>query len=100
MSQKIKLAFVFVVFFIVGIAPWLLPLSYACSHDNGWKKYDLNKDGKVNIYDMVIFSAFYGLKQGHPYFWSKCDFNGDGVINIFDMVALATHYGYPKRGTR
>lgn len=45
--------------------------------------YDLNRDGLVNILDLVLVSQNFG--QAHP----QADVNGDGTVNILDLVAVA-----------
>ena len=47
--------------------------------------YDLNRDGQVNILDLVLVGQNFG--QAHP----QADVNGDGIVNIFDLIAVAQH---------
>ncbi len=52
--------------------------------------YDLNDDGKINIYDLIQFAKTYGgSTEQHP----ASDFNGDGKINIYDLIQFAKQYG-------
>ena len=50
-------------------------------------KEDVNRDGIVNIQDLVLVSANFGLTGQHP-----ADVNGDGVVNIQDLVAVAAAF--------
>ena len=49
---------------------------------------DINKDGVVNIQDMVLVSSNFG-KRGK----NKADINGDGVVDIVDLVKVAGAFG-------
>ena len=46
---------------------------------------DINKDGIVNIQDLVIVAQAFG--EAEP------DLNGDGVVNIQDLVIVASAFG-------
>ena len=48
---------------------------------------DINKDGEINIFDLVIVSKDLGkpLEEANP----RSDVNGDGVINILDLVEVS-----------
>jgi hypothetical protein len=48
---------------------------------------DINGDGEVNIFDMIIYQTVYG---GHPF---DGDINGDGIVDILDAITLAGVYG-------
>ena len=49
---------------------------------------DINKDGVVNIQDMVLVSSNFG-KRGK----NKADINGDDVVDIVDLVKVAGALG-------
>ena len=49
--------------------------------------YDVNRDGDVNILDLVLVSRNFG--QTNP----QADVNGDGTVDIFDLIAVAQHLG-------
>jgi len=71
------------------------PISHEAS--NGYfvncSPYDLNKDGHVNIIDVVIVANAFGKKEGDPGWDPRADVNGDGVVNIIDLVLVGTHFG-------
>jgi hypothetical protein len=65
---------------------------------NGWVKIkmigDINGDGIIDIYDIVILVSLYGLQEGDPG-WNP---DGDvapvfGIIDIYDVVTIASKYG-------
>lgn len=45
---------------------------------------DVNRDGVVNILDLVIVAGEFGVENP-----SHADVNGDGVVNILDLVSIA-----------
>lgn len=71
------------------------PISHEVS--NGYfvncSPYDLNKDGHVNIVDVVIVATAFGKKEGDPGWNPIADVNDDGVVNIIDLVLIGTHFG-------
>lgn len=69
----------------------ILPV-YAC----GWRRFDLNHDGKVDILDIMMVANAYGSHKGQPNYRAKLDFNHDKIINIFDVVMIAQYFGSGK----
>jgi len=71
------------------------PISHEVSdgHFANCSPYDLNKDGHVNIVDVVIVATAFGKKEGDPGWDPRADVNGDGVVNIIDLVLIGTHFG-------
>lgn len=55
--------------------------------------YDLNKDGHIDIVDVVIVATAFGKKEGDPGWDPRADVNGDGVVDIFDLVLIGIHFG-------
>ena len=54
---------------------------------------DLNKDGIVDISDIVMVALAFGSKRGDPN-WNPCvDLNVDGTIDIVDIVIVTIHFG-------
>ena len=45
--------------------------------------YDLNKDGLVNILDLVLVAQNFGKIH------AQADVNDDGIVNIFDLILVA-----------
>jgi hypothetical protein len=54
---------------------------------------DINGDGKVDLFDLVLMANAYGSKVGDLKYNPEADFNNDGKVNLLDLVTLATHYG-------
>ena len=49
---------------------------------------DINRDGLVNIQDLVIVSARFG-QRGH----NSADINRDGLVDVVDLVLVANAFG-------
>ena len=52
---------------------------------------DANGDGTVDVGDLGILAANYGLTSGAT--WAKGDFNNDGKVDVGDLGILAANYG-------
>jgi hypothetical protein len=52
---------------------------------------DANGDGKVDVSDLGILAANYGMTSGATL--DKGDFNGDGKVDVSDLGILAANYG-------
>lgn len=50
---------------------------------------DVDCNGKVDIFDVVLVAVRYGMANPEPYY----DINEDGKIDIFDIVSVAVNYG-------
>ena len=51
-------------------------------------RWDVNKDGVVNILDLTLVAARFGQTGAAPF-----DVNGDNVVNVLDLTLVATHFG-------
>jgi uncharacterized protein (DUF2141 family) len=56
---------------------------------------DANGDGEVDVSDLGILAANYGLTAGAD--WSMGDFNTDGTVDVSDLGILAANYGTGER---
>jgi len=66
--------------------------------EGGWVKIkilgDVNGDGQVDIYDIVIASDAYRTMEGDPDYVADADLAPVyGLIDIYDIVTVAYHYG-------
>jgi hypothetical protein len=52
------------------------------------KQGDINLDGKIDKYDMVILLDAFGSKKGEEKFKPEADFVQDNIINLSDLVIL------------
>jgi hypothetical protein len=52
---------------------------------------DANLDAKVDVSDLGILAANYGMTAGAT--WDKGDFNHDGKVDVSDLGILAANYG-------
>lgn len=49
---------------------------------------DVNRDGKVNVTDLLQVLSAWGLNQGHA-----ADINDDGIVNVTDLLVLLANWG-------
>ena len=77
--------------------PWIYPLSgSAAYHDilrqNGTYapplRGDLNSDGIVNLFDLMILREYIITQNVPPEQYEKANINGDGSIDIRDLLAM------------
>ncbi len=54
---------------------------------------DVNQDGKVDFFDLLILAAAYGSSPGSSHWNPYCDINGNGTVDFLDLLALAADYG-------
>lgn len=52
-----------------------------------------NGDDQVNLFDLVILGASYGLCQSDALMDTRADINGSGCVDLFDLVLLGAAYG-------
>jgi len=55
---------------------------------------DFNKDGKVNVGDMAMFSSCYNKNLSENPNCTITDINEDGKVNVGDLAIISKHYGY------
>ncbi|MEM1551493.1 MAG: hypothetical protein QXH03_02340 [Candidatus Bathyarchaeia archaeon] len=65
------------------IPPWIYPLA----------EVDINFDGVVDIYDIVVLAIAFGSVGGEPNWNVEADVTLDGQVDIFDMVRIALRFG-------
>jgi hypothetical protein len=58
---------------------------------------DANGDGAVNVSDLSLLAANYGVTSGAT--WAMGDFTGDGAVNVSDLSLLAANYGTGSAST-
>lgn len=56
-------------------------------HIPGIPRWDVNQDGAVNIFDLVLVAKNFGRHS------AEHDLNGDGIVNIFDLVIIGRRFG-------
>ncbi|MBU1111072.1 hypothetical protein KKB83_05665 [Patescibacteria group bacterium] len=67
--------------------PTIIPTPTLAPSLNG----DLNNDGTVNIFDLVIVGSCFG--QDAVGDCARADANGNGVVDIFDLVLVGGNFG-------
>ena len=66
-----------------------LPVKTLVQLTEGELTADVNDDGTVNIFDLVLVAGSFG-QSGDDL---RGDVNGDGAVNIFDLVKVASSFG-------
>lgn len=54
---------------------------------------DINGDGAVSLYDLVLLAQAYNSKVGDPAYNPEADIDNSGKVNLVDLVTLAMNYG-------
>jgi hypothetical protein len=62
------------------------------SEEYDFTSADLNNDGEVNIFDLVIIAKVFGLKEGMNGYLPEADFNNNQEIDIADLVFLVNQF--------
>ena len=53
---------------------------------------DLNFDGTVDIFDIIILGGAFGSEPGNPRWNPDADINNDDIIDIYDAIILAGNF--------
>jgi hypothetical protein len=78
-------------------------LTYTITETNIWQpapvtlKGDINKDGIVNILDLVKIVLAFSSDPTSQTWNPNCDLNGDSSVNILDLAIAAGHFGEEVR---
>ena len=84
--------FMFSVLLIVGL------IVSASGHGDGSTLLeDINRDGTVNIQDLVLVASAFG-QPGDRTSAKNPDVNRDGVVDILDLVRVANRFGETEQG--
>lgn len=63
---------------------WFITIKQAC---------DVNGDGKVDIFDIVIVVGHFGTTPTSPNWLKTADVNRDGKVDIFDITLVTNNFG-------
>ncbi len=55
-------------------------------------KEDINKDGAINMTDIMVIAGIFNSASGDGKYDSECDMNADNAINMTDIMALAVKF--------
>jgi hypothetical protein len=75
---------------VSSYASWLKENHYVLDYG------DANRDGKVDVGDLGILAANYGMSDK---LWDDGDFNADGCVDVGDLGLLAANYGIGTSGS-
>ena len=64
-----------------------IPFRFAINPIIVGNSWDVNRDGHINIFDLIIVAQSFG--QSNP----QADVNGNGTIDIFDLIEVAQRLG-------
>ena len=87
-SKSVAVTVMFIVFLIIGDVSFL-----AFGHgDPSTVLEDVNRDGTVNIQDLVLVATAFG-QTGDRNALQNPDVNRDGTINVLDLVRVSNSFG-------
>jgi len=55
---------------------------------------DINRDGVIDLDDVMLINIAFGSKIGDPKYNILLDLNGDGVIDITEATLISTRFGW------
>jgi hypothetical protein len=89
-DSKLKVVASIVMFAVItsALSVFATGIANACTYS----PYDLNKDGLVDMKDVLILAPAWQSRAGDANFNPCCDFNKDGIINIRDAGLLVIHW--------
>jgi hypothetical protein len=56
-------------------------------------KWDVNRDGRVNLSDLIVVARVLGTSPTSPNWNSDADINADQKVNLLDMIIVENHMG-------
>ncbi len=54
---------------------------------------DVNKDGYVDVIDLLYLIDAFGAATGDPHYDAGCDFNSDGTVDVIDLLMMIDNFG-------
>ncbi|UCG37043.1 MAG: hypothetical protein JSV64_01855 [Candidatus Bathyarchaeota archaeon] len=54
---------------------------------------DIDEDGDVDIFDIMMMAKAYGSEDGAPEYDARCDLDKNNKVEIFDLIIAAGNYG-------
>jgi hypothetical protein len=58
---------------------------------------DINKDGLIDIFDLVVVALAYSSKPGDANWNPIADLNRDGIVDIYDIAKIAINFSLKYR---
>lgn len=55
---------------------------------------DVNRDGVIDLDDIMELGVAYGSRVGEPKYSYACDLNGDGIIDLDDYMTVVGRFGW------
>lgn len=73
-------------------SPTTTAIATATISTNNILKEDLNKDGVINMTDVILLAKSFNTVKGDSKYVEDYDLNGDGAINMADVILLAAKF--------
>ena len=73
--------------------PTSKPTSNPTSTPTSVKSVDVDRNGVVNMADVILIASAFNTVQGDVKFVESYDFNSDGAINMADIVMIGAKFG-------